>query len=637
MTNPLAQAHQYLHEGAAGRAADLCREIIAREPGNAEAHQMLGVIAGQASDFEAAEKHLATAIALKPHRSALPIHELANLLWRQGRIEEAARAFEQVLHLSQHPGLDLDPGKQSALLNDARFGFGSTLSSLGFHQRAVTILRELERQSPDYSGLQVNLGLALMKLGRCAEAIACYDRAIAANPDDYRAHNNRGNALGGQQRMAEAVSSYRRTLAIKPDHASAHSNLLLNLNYTEPFQEGLYRESLRFDVQHAAGLLPILPVFRNVRSADRVLRVGYVSADFRQHSVAFFLGAILACHDRERVRVCCYASVAVPDAVTARLQGLADEWVSIAGLSDAEAAERIRADGIDILVDLGGHTGGNRLLVFARRPAPVQVSWLGYPNTTGLRAMDFRLTDAVADPVTDLAGEADALHSEELIRLPQGFLCYQPTSELPDQSPLPRKGRPELTFGSFNLLTKITADVIRVWSEILQRLPASRLLLKSEALNDPATRRHYAALFGEHGVAADRLEFIPWIAEHRHHLELYSRVDIALDSFPYNGTTTTCEAQWMGVPVVTLRGSRHAARVGASILSLAGLPEWVAEDERGYIDMAVTRGRDREALAAMRAQVGARMRGSPLVDSVGFTRSLERAYRDLWARWCAAG
>lgn len=580
------------------------------------------------------------------------LNELGNQHWQAGRVGEAAACYQRILALRPDtPGALINLGnafgrlgrlpeaahlfEKAALLQpdslDARFGLASVLVSLGHSQRAVELYREIEQVRPDFPGLQLNFGLAFMKLGRCEAAIAHYDRAIAGQPDNYMAHNNRGNALRAQQRNAEAIDSFRRALAIKPDHARAHSNLLLTLNYVAASQEPVYEESLRFDACQAAALRPARPSFANSREPQRVLRVGYLSADFRRHSVAYFLKAILAAHDRERVQVFCYPSVERTDEVTAAFQQLADHWRPILGLTDAAAAEQVRHDGIDILVDLGGHTGGNRLLVFARKPAPVQVTWLGYPNTTGLAAMDYRLTDAIADP----PGEADALHSEALVRLPGGFLCYQPGDEVASGAVVPRDGAAGvMTFGSFNTLSKVTPDVIRVWAEILNRIPGSRLLLKSEALDEEGTRARFLAAFATHGIAAGRIELVPWILDYREHMALYSRVDVALDPFPYNGTTTTCEALWMGVPVITLRGNRHAGRVGASILQHAGLPEWIAESEAEYVRLAKAGADDRAALEASRARLAGRVRASRLTDPARFTNELEDAYRGMWVHWC---
>ncbi len=670
-----------LQAGRIPEAREQLRELLARDPANAPAHNLLGGIALQAGDGALAAVHFASAAALDPvnpgyHRNhalaqlglgrhaeamatlrravaldpadAVALNELGNLHWRSGQIAAADECYQRILArdpdnavaLLNHGNAMLRLGQPSAAAAafqrglerqpasaDLRFGLACALGSLGHPQRAVTLYQDLARQSPAYPGLQVNLGAALMRLGRCQEAIDCYDRAIADDPLDYRAHNNRGNALREQQRMTEAAASFRRALEIRPDHAIAHSNLLLTLNYTETSQEAIYRESLRYEAHQAARLRPAAPRFANGKDPGRTLRVGYVSADFRRHSVAYFMRGVIAAHDRREVAVHCYASVESPDGVTAKLQALADHWRMITGVSDEDVARQVRADGIDILVDLGGHTGGNRLLVFARRSAPVQVSWLGYPNTTGLRVMDYRLTDAIADP----PGEADALHTERLVRLPEGFLCYQP-----DDAPAvaATAGRRGVTFGSFNTLAKVTPAVVAVWAEILRRTDGARLLLKSDALNDAAARQRLLEQFARHGVGAARLELLPWVDDHRAHLDLYKRVDLALDTFPYNGTTTTCESLWMGVPVVVVRGNRHAARVGASIMTHAGLAEWIAANEDEYIGLAVARAADAAALGASREGVSAQVRASALADPAGFTANLERAYRELWTAWC---
>jgi predicted O-linked N-acetylglucosamine transferase (SPINDLY family) len=269
-------------------------------------------------------------------------------------------------------------------------------------------------------------------------------------------------------------------------------------------------------------------------------------------------------------------------------------------------------------------------LVFARKPAPVQVSWLGYPNTTGLKVMDYRLTDTIADP----PGGADDLHTETLLRLPGGFLCYRPGAAVEGAGVARAADAGALTFGSFNTLSKVTPDVVRVWSEILQRIPASRLLLKSEVLDEEETRARVEGAFAARGVAPERIELLPWIEEYSQHMAVYSRVDVALDPFPYNGTTTTCEALWMGVPVITLRGNRHAARVGASILHHGGVPEWIAESEGNYIALAMESAADRPALRASRAAIAGRVRASVVTDQARFTRALEDACRSVWVAWC---
>jgi len=651
--NSLEPIIALLRAGNAAEASRLCKAVISRMPDNGPVHTLLGFAYRQQGRSTEAAGCFTRAIAIDS-RDAAALNELGNICWQEGRIGEAATFYQRALAAEPaSPGAMINLGNALSRLGrlneaaqmfeqaralqpdslEATFGLACALGTLGHNQRASALYQEIEQVRPDFPGLQLNFGLAQMKLGRCAEAIAHYDRAIALDPDDYMAHNNRGNALRAQQRNTEAVASFRRALAIKPDHARAHSNLLLTLNYEESSQELIFRESQRFEVCQAAVLPSAGRTFTNDRDPQRVLRVGYVSADFRRHSVAYFLKGLLASHDRERVRVYCYSNVERADAVTAEFQSLADEWRTVTGLPDAAMTEQVRADSIDLLVDLGGHTGGNRLLVFARKPAPIQVSWLGYPNTTGLRTIDYRLTDDIADP----PGEADALHTEMLVRLPGGFLCFQPGAAVahsPAAARDPSAGG--ITFGSFNTLSKVTPDVIRVWAEILERIPGSRLLIKSETLDEEGTRARFTGAFTARGVAADRIEMLPWIDEYAQHMALYSRVDVALDPFPYNGTTTTCEALWMGVPVITLRGNRHAGRVGASVLYHAGLPEWIAESESGYIALAMASAADPQALRASRLATAERVRASALANQVRFTTALEHAYRSMWRTWCAS-
>ena len=312
--------------------------------------------------------------------------------------------------------------------------------------------------------------------------------------------------------------------------------------------------------------------FPNKREIERRLKIGYVSPDFCQHSVAYFIEPLLRAHERQAVEVFCYADVTRPDSVTARLRGYADHWLITVGRSDDELAERILTDSIDILVDLAGYTSKNRLGVFARKAAPVQVSWLGYPNTTGLAAMDYRLVDAVTDPV----GEADAWASETLVRVDGGFLCYGSGKDVPKPTVPPCLTSRTVTFGSFNNPAKLSDATLDTWARLLERLPKTRLLLKGKPLGDAATRSFFLSRLAERGVAPERVELVAWLSNEAMHLALYDRVDIALDPFPYNGTATTCEALWMGVPVVTLLGDRHAGRVGASLLTQVGFTDWIA-------------------------------------------------------------
>ena len=302
-------------------------------------------------------------------------------------------------------------------------------------------------------------------------------------------------------------------------------------------------------------------------------------------------------------------------------------------MRDTAVAQRIRDDGIDILVDLAGHTAGNRLVVFTERPAPVQMTWLGYPNTTGLSAMDYRLTDAVADP----QGIDDTLHSETLLCLPNGFLCFAPEPDAPEIGPLPALANGHVTFGSFNNLAKVTPEVMETWAAILHRVPRSRLLMKAGSLADEETRKRYLEILVALGIDAGRVELLSWIASNSGPLGAYGRVDIGLDPFPYNGTTTTCEALWMGVPVVTLRGDRHSGRVGASILTRVGLADLVAETRSGTVETAVRLADDLDRLSVLREDLRDRMRDSPLSDAAAFAHDFETIYREAGRRGCGGG
>jgi predicted O-linked N-acetylglucosamine transferase (SPINDLY family) len=357
----------------------------------------------------------------------------------------------------------------------------------------------------------------------------------------------------------------------------------------------------------------------------RPLRIGYLSPDFCSHPVAFFIEPLLARHDRSSFEVFCYSDVAHPDGITTHFRRLVPAWRDIRHLSDDELARRIHADRIDILVDVAGHTANNRLRVFACKPAPLQVTWLGYPNTTGLAAMDYRLTDAWADP----PGETEHWHSETLIRLQGGFLCYRPLEGVSVTAP-PCLTTRHVTFGSFNNLAKVTPEVIAVWSRLLRRVPTARLLLKTKPLRDKDTQEAVYEQFARYGVDRGRVDLIGWVEKMGDHMGLYGRVDIALDTFPYNGTTTTCEALWMGVPVVTLAGGTHAGRVGVSLLSRIGLSEFIAGTPDEYIELAVQLANDRERLDRLRNHLRGQVAASSLCDAESFARNVEASYRTIW-------
>ncbi len=614
-----ALALEHHQAGRLAEAERLYGRILAVAPEHADCRHLLGVLACQSGRNELAVRLIGEAIALDGGDAAYH-NNLGNALHGLGRPEEAAASYRRALALKpDYAG--------------ARYNLATLLQAGGRAGEALPHFEQAVALWPDRPDPLNNLGAALLELGRFTEAVARFEQALSLAPDHAEARNNLGKGCQELGRMAEAVAHYRRVLALRPDYAEAYSNLLMTLTYLPDCPaERLFAEHREYGRRQARSVPPPIPpspygsAYANPREPERRLRLGYVSGDFRRHVVGFFIEPPLAAHDRAQVSIHCYSETRRPDDATARLKALAEGWCDTAGLDDEQLAARIRADGIDILVDLAGHSAFNRLPVFARKPAPVQATWLGYPGTTGLSAIDYRLVDPVSDP----EGTADAQAAEALVRLTDGFLCYRP-SPGPEPARLPGP----LTFGCFNNLNKLSEPALELWARLLRRLPEARLLLKSRQLADATVAQGLRRTFANHGVAGERLELLAWTAGPEAHLETYGRVDIALDPFPYNGTTTTCEALWMGVPVVALAGDRHAARMGASLLGRLGLAELIAADEDAYLDIAAALAADPGRLAAWRAGLRPRLAASPLADAPALARRLEAAYRTMWRRWCA--
>ena len=500
---------------------------------------------------------------------------------------------------------------------------------MGKFDEAVACYEQALTLEPALAEAHNNLGVVLASLNRTDEAIAHYERALVLRPDYPDAHNNLAQELGTQGKINLAMAHYERALALNPDYVHAHSNLLLILNYVSSMDPAATHQA-HLEFARRWETPPAVPTqLRPRRSlAGRRCKLGYVSSGFRQHSVAHFIEPVIENHDHERFEIFCYYNDSQEDDVTQRLKAHADHWRRIVGLPDEQVVRQIREDRIDILVDLDGHTANNRLPVFARKPAPVQVTWLGYPNTTGLSTIDYRLTDDLADPV----GMTERYHSEQLLRLPACFSCYQPPREAPAVSGLPVRKRGYITFGSFNYTGKINPGVIAVWARILRAVPDSRLVLKNSGLGEPDMQQMMRQAFAQHDVEPERLELRGQDRSVGDHLARYGDIDLGLDPFPYNGTTTTCEALWMGVPVVVLEGRTHAGRVGLSLMTNLGLPGFVARDVEDYIAVAVRWASDPEQLDTVRRTLRERMAASPLVDARRFTGDLERAYAGMMAK-----
>jgi protein O-GlcNAc transferase len=603
-------------QGKFDEAVAAYREAIRISPDQARAYSDLGVALADQGNFDEAAAIYRKAISIKPDYAEAHFN-LGNVLKDQGKLDEAVAAYRQAISI--RPNLAV-----------AQSNLGNTLLNQGNLDEAVAAYRRAIEIMPTNAEVHYNLGNGLKDQGELDGAVASYRRSIILKPDHAGAHCNLAIALMDQGKLDEAVAAYRQALVLKPDYADSHSNLLFCLNYVDDISnEEIYKESVCWNERHALRYRPSNVAYNNERRSDRRLRIGYVSPDLRTHSVAYFLEPLLQGHDRQAVEIFCYADVVQPDSVTTRLQGLADHWLMTIGLSDDKLAARIRTDGIDILIDLAGHTAHNRLGVFAREPAPVQVTWLGYPNTTGLDAIDYRLVDAVTDPV----GEADACASETLLRLPSGFLCYGGPEGMPEPADPPCLTAATVTFGSFNNPAKVSPSTLDVWAKLLTRLPEARLLLKGKSFANATTRALFIARLGERGVAPERVELVAWAPSNIAHLALYERVDIALDPFPYNGTTTTCEALWMGVPVITLRGDRHAGRVGASLLSHGGLTDWIAGSVEDYVEIAVALAGNPSHLRDLRRSLRPHLKASPLCDSKAFAGQIEAAFRTMWQQW----
>jgi protein O-GlcNAc transferase len=592
-------------------------EAIRIKPDHAEAYSDLGAVFYGQDKLDQAMVAYREAIRITPD-FATPHSNLGAMLYRLGRLEEAVKSCREAIRIK--------PDYAEAYCN-----LGCALFDRREYDEACAALLRAVRIKPDLSEAHSSLGKVWRDLGQIDEAVKSCRQAIRIKPRSHEAYINLGAGLCDQGSFEEAVVAYHAATELKPELAEAGSGLLACINYWERVSPAAsYEAHHDWGVVHGRPLPP--PEFyANERNGERRLRVGYVSPDFRQHSVAYFLEPLLRSHDRNAVEVFCYAEVNWPDVRTKQFQTLADHWLTTVGMSDEALAERIRRDRIDILVDLAGHTAKNRLPVFASKPAPVQVTWLGYPNTTGLTAIDYRLVDAVTDP----EAQGDTFSSETLLRLPGGFLCYGAR----DDAPVPTASRGlsngTVTFGSFNNPSKLSEATFAAWAQLLARLPSARLLLKGKPFACTVTCASFLERLRLCGVAKERVQLVGWLPD-QSHLARYDLVDLALDPFHYNGTTTTCEALWMGVPVVTLRGDRHAGRVGASLLTQIGLTDLIADSVEAYLETALALAGDPAHLADLRQSLRARMAASPLCDAAAFARKIEAAYRTMWQRWCAA-
>lgn len=599
---------QKIHEtGCVDAALELFRELENIKPEDPRVQYELGLICMELHDNQAALSHFDKLVSLEP--DFLEGRMLLGMMHGElGQHDEAIGYLREVLAV--FPDLANVHHRVGMLLADKRC-----------YEEAYQAYQDALRIEPDHPGFLCNLGVLLTTTGHISEARKTLLQALERDPYSVNIINNLGRICGvGQAEVS--LSWYQRGLAIDPENYSLTSNYLYQLNYVAgldaDFIAQKYKEyAPRCYYPRSAWQRPA----RN-RKPGEPLRIGYLSADLYAHSVAFFLEPILQCHDHSRFEIYCYSNRTVEDETTKRLRGLSTAWRVVYGLADEQVAALISADGIDILVDLSGHTAGNRLGVLVYRPAPIQASWIGHPNTTGLPQVDYYLTDPLCDP----PGMTEQLFSEKLLRLPRIFSCYLPPMTFPVIAPPPVCTCGYITFGCFNSIAKINEPLISWWAAILKKVPQSRLLIKGPNLDDQEISQQLLDLFAQHGIDSDRIALFGFAATRDEHLALYSRVDIALDTYPYNGTTTTCESLWMGVPVVTLAGKTHVSRVGLSFLDAIGCDEFVADNPEEYITKAALLANDQKRLVELRETLRLMMTRSPLMDYRGVTRELEEAY-----------
>jgi protein O-GlcNAc transferase len=634
-------------KGRLDEAIDSFRRATALHPQSAKAHFNLGnalkdrgrldeaiVSYRQAialkGDYAAAYTNLGNALAGKEqldeaiasHRQAIAFNpdlpeahnNLGNALKDAGNLDEAIACYAQAIALRPKYA-------------EAHFNLGNALKEKGELDEAIIAYRQALALNLALPEAHNNLATALRGKGQLDEAMTAYRRAIELNPGYAEAHNNLGNALKDAGRLDEAIAEYRLAMELKPEYVETHSNLVYALHFHPAYDAAaIFEEHRRWNRLHAEPLAKFIRAHGNSRDPERKIRIGYVSPDFCEHPVGRFILPLLAARDRDRFTVSCYSDVRHADDFTSVLRRHVSQWRNIVGLADERVAELIREDQIDILIDLTMHMADNRMLVFARKPAPVQVTYLAYCSTTGLAAMDYRLTDPHLDP----PGNDLAIYSEKTAHLPETYWRYQSDERSGDVGLLPAINTGGITFGCLNNFCKISPDALDVWTQLLQAMPKSRLIL--HAL-EGSHRERVRDFCKSRGIEGHRIHFVSKVPL-QEYFALHHQIDISLDPFPCNGGTTTCDALWMGVPVVTLAGRTAVGRAGASILRNVGMPELVAETPEQYTQIALHLANDFSRLVELRQTLRARMLASPLMNAARFARNTEAVYRQMWQDWC---
>lgn len=518
------------------------------------------------------------------------------------------------------------------------------LREKGLFQEALNQYQEAVKLKPDSYDALIGMGQILDMAKQQEAALTVYKRAFSVNPDSTEARESveaitskliekyhaRGMTFKDIARMDEAVVSLKRVLELAPDKIESYQNLLLMMVASSVSPEEQADAAKQFG-ERFANSLQRTKAFLNSRDADRKLRIGYISPNFCHHPVNYFFGHLLELHNRDDFEVFLYSNTPKEDEITEKIKQQTDHWRDIRGIDDNEAANLIEKDNIDILIDLAGHTPQNRLMIFARKPAPIQITWLGYPATTGLNAMDYRITDIYSEP----EGKTENLSIEILWRLPEIFCCYKARDNSPDvinQPPFEKNNY--ITFGCFNNFAKVNENVLRTWAKIMERVPDAHLLLEVQNISHPDFQADVKNKLLRSGLPPGRVLIEE--TNHANQYKLYNRIDIALDPYPCNGGTTSMDTMWMGVPFVALAGRHFVSRMGVTILTNAGLPELIANNEDEYIKIAVDLANDRDRLKKMRNGLRDRVKASPLMDQERFALNMEAAYREMWRKWCAS-
>ena len=596
--------------GDTDKAIASFRKALSLQPSHLESQFNLALTQLERGDLTAAAAGFQKILQTKP--AFIPAHEmLARCLMEQGLLTEARSCFQEIVRL--------DPQHSVAFCE-----IGNILQAQDKSAEAISAYEQALAITPDYAVAHNNLGNTLVKQGELHAAMARYQDAIRYNPDLGEAHVNLSWTYKEHGMIAADVACLQRFLERHPEECRAHSDMLFSMNYDPAYSPGqLYTAAQAWWQRHAPGARSSFT--RPIRLAGQKLRIGFLSPDFREHPVGTFLLPLFKAIGAQEASLHCYAEMhdQQMDAVSNSLHSLATSWQSTVGLSALEAARRIQHDQIDILIDLAGHSANNRLDIMALQPAPRQVSWLGYVNTTGLPVIDYRLTDAVADPPG-----TEAYYSETLLRLPDAFFCYEPPGQVPEVGPLPALVNGRITFGSLNNPAKITEEVISLWAQVILQTPDSRLIMVGSPFADEFIKDRYLGQFSACGVSPERIELLPTLPM-QDYLQLYNRIDIALDPFPHNGHTITCHTLWMGVPVITLAGNRYAARMGASVLTASGIPELIAHTSDQYLQIAADLSNNIDYLSTLRHTMRKRLLQSTMCDTSRFAKNFLQAMHTI--------